>query len=429
MALLSLPPEILDKICQLFCSHCQTESLSHFPHKQALVTPCPSQIWEHDSEGVKALVNLSETCQALNTFALSHLYHRVSSKSGVIDHLRFPVYSPDYRTDALKNVRSLSLAYTREITHLNNQLLGRRKRGITFNDMVKLMPRIQLLHITLSFERKINIPESTTLESLRYLHIEGPDIIGGRAEPCNLEFADLFQQAPKIDTLIIQAGILSWSSRSTGLGNVKCLKMVNTFVSQRDLSFLVDSCPRLESFIFFNSKAPSPLPYLGADRVILETLPQVLSLRQNTLRYLEVYWGPYPSGTSIMSSLKDLTNLETFIFGGQDFPFKDDKKRIPLRSCLVDLLPPSIHSVTIESKYQNLYEPMCALAEATRNGSFPNLKEVRQYNFGMKLGFTLAIMQTLGNGPFRLDNDPYRDLEGLRRRNFDGKGTSCMAGC
>ncbi|EMT72894.1 hypothetical protein FOC4_g10004386 [Fusarium odoratissimum] len=253
--------------------------------------------------------------------------------------------------------------------------------------MLKMMPKIQLLHLSFYFiyyER--NLLESTRLESLRYLHIEGPELDLATGEPHNLQYANLFQQAPKIDTLVIRVYDLSWSSRSMGLGNVKCLKIVNTCVNQRDLKFLVGSCPQLEQFVFI-----------------------VLYCR---------YRGP-PYGVAlaarntIVSSLKDLINLETFILGGQYFPFKVGEGRNPPKYCLVDLLPPSIHSVTIESKDQNFYEPMCALAEAVRSGSFKKLKEVRQYNFDMKRAFLLARYEAL-------DNDTFRESEELgRRNNFD----------
>ncbi|KAI7762826.1 hypothetical protein LZL87_008267 [Fusarium oxysporum] len=266
-----------------------------------------------------------------------------------------------------------------------------------------MMPNIQLLHLRFCFlHGERNLLESTRLESLRYRHIGGPELDLATGEPHNLQYADLFQRAPKIDTPVIRVCELSWLSRSMGFGNVKCLKIANIWVSQRDLNFLVGSCPHLEQFVFV-------------------TLPQVLSLRQDTLRYLEVYCryrGP-PYGVAlaarntIMSSLKDLTNLETFILGDQCFPFKVYEKRKPPKYCLVDLLPLSIHSVTIESKDQNLYEPMCTLAEAVRSGSFTKLKKVRQYDFDIKRAFLLARYEAL-------DNDTFRETKELgRRNNFD----------
>ncbi|KAL7769754.1 hypothetical protein ACKLNR_001138 [Fusarium oxysporum f. sp. zingiberi] len=422
MTLLSLPPEIVDKVCELLCSHCQTEPLSHFPHKQALVTPCPDQIWKHDAEGAKALVNLSETCQALNAVTLPHLYHRVRPDKDILDTLTFRIYSPDHRHEVFKFTRSLSLTDTLTRRYINGQRLDAEEQSFSFDAMLKIMPNIQLLHLSFYFiHYERNLLESTRLESLRYLHIEGPELDLATGEPHNLQYASLFQQAPKIDTLVIRVYDLSWSSRSMGLGNVKCLKIVNTCVNQRDLNFLVGSCPQLEQFVFIVRGKTLTRREINHGYVTLQTLPQVLSLRQGTLRYLEVYCryrGP-PYGVAlaaqntIVSSLKDLINLETFILGGQYFPFKVGEGRKPPKYCLVDLLPPSIHSVTIESKDQNLYEPMCALAEAVRSGSFTKLKEVRQYNFDMKRAFRLARYEAL-------DNDTFRESEELgRRNNFD----------
>ncbi|SCO84103.1 uncharacterized protein FRV6_08230 [Fusarium oxysporum] len=402
MTLLSLPPEIVDKVCELLCSH--------------------YQIWKHDAEGAKALVNLSETCQAPNAVTLPHLYHRVRPDKDILDTLTFRIYSPDHRHEVFKFARSLSLTDTLTRRYINGQRLDAEEQSFIFDAMLKMMPNIQLLHLSFYFiHYERNLLESTRLESLRYLHIEGPELDLATGEPHNLQYASLFQQAPKIDTLVIRVYDLSWSSRSMGLGNVKCLKIVNTCVNQRDLNFLVGSCPQLEQFVLIVRGKTLTRREINRGYVTLQKLPQVLSLRQGTLRYLEVYCryrGP-PYGVAlaaqntIVSSLKDLINLETFILGGQYFPFKVGEGRKPPKYCLVDLLPPSIHSVTIESKDQNLYEPMCALAEAVRSGSFTKLKEVRQYNFDMKRAFRLARYEAL-------DNDTFRESEELgRRNNFD----------
>ncbi|WJG35030.1 uncharacterized protein FOBCDRAFT_238211 [Fusarium oxysporum Fo47] len=402
MTLLSLPPEIVDKVCELLCSH--------------------YQIWEHDAEGAKALVNLSETCQALNALTLPHLYHRVRPDKDILDTLTFRIYSPDHRHEVFKFARSLSLTDTLTRRYIDGQRLDAGEQSFSFDAMLKMMPNIQLLHLSFYFiHYERNLLESTRLESLRYLHIEGPELDLATGEPHNLQYANLFQQAPKIDTLVIRVYDLSWSSRSMGLGNVKCLKIVNTCVNQKDLNFLVGSCPQLEQFVFIVRGKTLTRREMDRGYVTLQTLPQVLSLHQGTLRYLEVYCryrGP-PYGVAlaarntIVSSLKDLIKLETFILGGQYFPFKVGEERKPPKYCLVDLLPPSIHSVTIESKDQNLYEPMCALAEAVRSGSFTKLKEVRQYNFDMKRAFRLARYEAL-------DNDTFRESEELgRRNNFD----------
>ncbi|KAI8414485.1 hypothetical protein FOFC_04097 [Fusarium oxysporum] len=392
------------------------------PNKQALITPYPDQIWKHDAEGAKALVNLSETCQAPNAVTLPHLYHRVRPDKDILETLTFRIYSPDHRHEVFKFARSLSLTDTLTRRYINGQRLDAEEQSFSFDAMLKMMPNIQLLHLSFYFiHYERNLLESTRLESLRYLHIEGPELDLATGEPHNLQNASLFQQAPKIDTLVIRVYDLSWSSRSMGLGNVKCLKIVNTCVNQSDLNFLVGSCPQLEQFVFIVRGKTLTRREIDLDYVTLQTLPQVLSLRQGTLRYLEVYCryrGP-PYGVAlaarntIVSSLKDLINLETFILGGQYFPFKVGEGRKPPKYCLVDLLPPSIHSVTIESKDQNLYEPMCALAEAVRSGSFTKLKEVRQYNFDMKRAFRLARYEAL-------DNDTFRESEELgRRNNFD----------
>ncbi|KAF5543601.1 hypothetical protein FMEXI_6928 [Fusarium mexicanum] len=350
MILLSLPPEIIDKICKLFCTYCQMKPLSYFPHKEALATFCSGQIWEHDAQGVKTLVNLSETCQALNVLTLPHRYHRIKLKSDIL-------YAKEF------------IAHIRGCGH--NALDHRN------------VPKIQLLHIRFTWELDIKISHRTILASLRYLHIER----SGSGYRDSLKISDLLRTAPKIETLVIQVKSLSWSSKSSGLENVKCLKLVDTLVSPYDLKRILDSCSQLESFVFsLFAEIPRWLESLVNYFTGLQTLPQVLSVRQETLRYVALYWEPPPAGNdngmNIAGSFKGLTNLETLILGGSGLRFEKAENEKTLRACLVNLLPQSIRSVTIDSENTSLHEPILALGEAVKLGSFPMLKEVRCYSWG-----------------------------------------------
>ncbi|KAF5965361.1 hypothetical protein FBULB1_12262 [Fusarium bulbicola] len=193
------------------------------------------------------------------------------------------------------------------------------------------------------------------LASLRYLHIER----SGSGYRDSLKISDMLRTAPKIETLVIQVKLLSWSSRSSGLENVKCLKLVDTLVSPYDLKRILDSCSQLESFVFslfaeIPRRSESIMHYFTG----LQTLPQVLSVRQETLRYVALYWEPPPAGNdngmNIAGSFKGLTNLETLILGGPGLLFEKAENEETLRTCLVNLLPQSIRSVTIDSENTSL---------------------------------------------------------------------------
>ncbi|KAG9506245.1 hypothetical protein J7337_003226 [Fusarium musae] len=385
MGLLSLPPEIVDRICKLFCSHCQTEPLSHFPHEQDLVTSCPSKIWEHDTQGVKALLNLSETCQALNTLTLPHRYHRIELKSDLLYTKEFIAHIRGRRHNVFGHVRSLSLAYTKEMDDCRNQLPDSIKSRFNFFNMVlRHVTQIQILHIRLNLEHEIKVHRRTTLESLRYLHIERAHEESDEFPP-SLHIYDVLRQAPKIHTLVIQITRLSWSLGSGELENVKSLKLVNTVVKPEFLEKILESCPQLESFVFIFSKKMCDWLHLGvSDITTLRTLPHVLSLRQETLRYVELYWEPYTVWTSragIVGCFKGLTNLETLILGGAGFRFEEAENYKPFKTCLVDLLPQSIRRVAIDSETMSLHEPISVLGEAVKWGAFPMLKEVRCYHW------------------------------------------------
>ncbi|QGI78780.1 unnamed protein product [Fusarium fujikuroi] len=383
MGLLSLPPEIIDKICKLFCTHCQNEPLSRSPHEQDLVTSCPSKIWEHDAQGVKALLNLSETCQALNTLTLPHRYHRVEFKSDLLYTKQFIAHIRGRGHDALKHVRSLSLSYTKAMDDSYNRLPNSLKRRFNFFDMVlRHVPQIQILHIRLNLEHEIKVPRRTTLESLRYIHIERADEESDDYTH-SLHIDDVLQQAPKIHTLVIQVTRLSWSFGSGGLQNVKCLKLVDTLVKPELLEKILESCPQLESFVFiFFGKMRDWSKLRRNEITTLRTLPHVLSLRQETLRYVELYWEPdipWTRGMEIVGCFKGLTSLETLILGGPGLRFERAENHEPFETCLVDLLPQSIRSVAIDSGSMNLHKPISALGEAVKWGSFPMLREIRCY--------------------------------------------------
>ncbi|KAF5632380.1 uncharacterized protein FTJAE_7490 [Fusarium tjaetaba] len=352
MGLLSLPPEIVDRICKLFCTHCQTEPLSHSPHEQDLVTSCPRKIWEHNTQKAKALLSLSETCQALNTLTMPHRYHRIELKSDLLYIKEFIAHIRGRRHDAFRHVRSLSFAYTKDMDDCRNQIPDSIKPRFNFFNMVlRHVPHIQILHIRLNLEHEIKVPRRTTLESLRYLHIERAYEESDDFPP-SLHIYDVLRQAPKIHTLVIQITRLSWSFGSGELENVKSLKLVNTVVKPEILEKILESCIQLESFVFiFFIKMRDWLNLRVSDLTTPRTLPHVLSLRQETLRYVELYWEPYTwsSKAVVVGSFKGLTNLETLILGGPGFRFEQARNFKPFKTCLVDLLPRSIRRFAIDS--------------------------------------------------------------------------------
>jgi hypothetical protein len=92
----------------------------------------------------------------------------------------------------------------------------------------------------------------------------------------------------------------------------------------------------------------------------------------------------------VITSLKEFTALETLILDGAcicygegglgGFDREDDEPLTDVNS-LANLLPASIESVTIDGTHPSLYEPILALAQEVRNGTFPRLKEFRETGF------------------------------------------------
>ncbi|KAF5230284.1 hypothetical protein FANTH_13930 [Fusarium anthophilum] len=296
-----------------------------------------------------------------------------------------------------------------------NKLPDSQKRRLTFYDMVlRNVPKIQLLHIRLNWKHEIKISRRTMLASLRYLHIERPS----KGHSHKLRISDLLRQAPKIETLVIQVKLLlslSWSSGSSGLENVKCLKLVDTLVCPYDLKKIFDLCPQLESFVFsLFAEMHRLVESTVGDYTSLQALPKVLSVRQETLRYVELYWEPPPAGDdngmNTAGSFKGLTNLETLIIGGPGLRFEKAENEKTLRTCLVNLLPQSICSVSIDSESTSLHAPIFALGEAVKLGSFPMLKEVRCYNW-VEGDLTGLALEEVSAGPSHITRQKMKDQD------------------
>ncbi|KAF4448892.1 hypothetical protein F53441_7754 [Fusarium austroafricanum] len=162
--------------------------------------------------------------------------------------------------------------------------------------------------------------------------------------------------------------------RSAKIESLRCLSISEP---------MIKSCPQLESFIFHGS-------YHGSSsRSIILLLRNSLSPCQKTLRYLEIYRRVSSildsDKTEITGSFEDFTSLETLVLGiyvslaefTASLSWADAK---PLKSQFLDWLPPSIQTVIIDSVPMLLYEPMCALAEASKQGLFPKLRRFTQYS-------------------------------------------------
>lgn len=253
--------------------------------------------------------------------------------------------------------------------------------------LLSTVVNIQQLHLEVVSETQYGsfLPPSTTLSFLRALKLDGEDSRSG----FSLEVASgIFEMAPRLELL----EVYMCTSAPSGLAvrNLKWPRLQDSILDLEELRDLTTACSNLESFIFHTSLSDDEVP-LGTDGFIPRELCQGLLPCKDTLRYLEVQcgwecWNDF-GPQDVITSLKEFTALETLVLDGgciccgeDDLSGSDreDDEPIPDVNTLINLLPASIISVTIDGTYPSLYEPILVLAQEIRNGTFPRLREFRE---------------------------------------------------
>ncbi|KAF5618551.1 hypothetical protein F52700_12071 [Fusarium sp. NRRL 52700] len=385
-ALDHMPAEILADICRHLCSHCTNDRLSHYPQPNSLATPDAAILWEKPSARMTTgLLSLARTCQVLNNAATPYVYHDIDAKR----------WSEQEINEFLKDRRQLhKRSFIRRLTY--------ELDPFPLYTLLYRMPNLQLLSLIDrgTFGQTL-ASKSQKLLDLRYLHLERSTSSGSTRDLSTLE--NLFEMAPNIKTLVINAGVLECKAKlcnspNVPLANLTCLKLYNVSVNLRILKGLLDNCGPLQSFIYICQGEGSVTPSI---------LPFALSKSSsNSLRYLECYWHSTHLASlesSLLHSLKMFERLETLVLGGTSDSIRllgagtSHAKELDPTS-LTELLPASIVEVRIDSEHlhKDMYQPMLALCQAKQAGSFPKLRSFLQGNFDVsRVPYTLGDLSEL----------------------------------
>ncbi|KAF5661096.1 hypothetical protein FCIRC_11960 [Fusarium circinatum] len=386
-ALDHMPAEILADICWHLCSHCTNDHLSHYPQPNSPATPDPGKLWEKPSaEITTGLLSLARTCQVLNNAATPYIYHNIDATG----------WPEEKITEFLRD---------------RHQLQKRSSiRRLTFPldpfplyTLLCRMTGLQLLSLIDCgfFGQTLASKSQKKLHDLRYLHLEKTTNLTSTRDLSTLE--NLFEMAPNIKTLVIKSGVLEWGKKlhdspKVPLASLTCLKLFNVRVNLETLQGILDMCGPLESFIYICQRGGSVTP---------ATLRFGLSKSSsNSLRYLECCCHSTvmtPLVFSLLRSLKTFERLQTLVLGGVSLSIGvsvagTSHVKEPDPTSLVELLPASIVNVRIDSKHlhKDMYQPMVALCQAKRAGSFPELRSILQSNFDVsQVPYTLGDLSEL----------------------------------
>jgi hypothetical protein len=373
-----LPTEVLHTICAEFCDHCRHGSgLGGDTRISTTCSSLPSITRKlHDT---RALISLSRACHRLYQIVTPFIYH-------------------DFDLFCMKK-RQIK-AFVRTIRKRPDLRAFVCRAASFYSDMLlSTIVDVTQLHLKIDGQIKPRrfLSPSTTLRSLRALTLvwrtDYIDVLGLAAA------TSLLEKAPSLE--LLQLCNCYMAPKGLPLENLKWLRLHDSLFGFEELRDLAEACSNLETFIFHTSIDDGDILPLDYGESIPEELQRGLLPCRDTLRHLEIQCGWATCGTylqnRVITSLKEFTVLETLILDSSCICCREDdgldgSSQINGESSadvnlFLNLLPVSIISVTINDSHPILYEPILALAQEVRNGTFPRLKEFRENRSGSNPSF------------------------------------------
>lgn len=342
--LIDLPNEILGDICIFLARH------------------------DHQT----SILNLIRTCRVLRNVATRFLYYDIDTSDWYDERMDLLLHTLWPPGPCRSFVRRLHFK-----PRLDRRAFQYQTPFFYMDGFLRITQNLQVLHLNMKdcwpFSRA---KHRFKMEALRHIILE--NLHGNHG--CILDF---ITEAPKLEVLTMRN---YWYKVKSGLfANLKCLELINLdsiWPGSAMLDEFLLQCPQLESFTL-TTERDSSVYY--CDPVKVADISVVLSPYRNTLRHLKILWKCWYC--QAIGSLRDFTCLETVVIG-----FHDRRSWLP-ETPLVDFLPPTVQSVTLDmstffmvNPYDNLlmeidpipnvFASMRNVGEAKQQGLLPSLQSV-----------------------------------------------------
>ncbi|KAL6871985.1 hypothetical protein J3F83DRAFT_733361 [Trichoderma novae-zelandiae] len=394
-SLMSLPVELVHKICENLCRHCTC-------------TPRELQKGDLSLNGEAALSCLSKTCRRLREIAQPVLYHYVETGRNW-NFLRSIIARPDLAA----HVRGLHHGWTSDSIREDVDIVAAiqaHKRLQTRIGAHEHYPRcsghphvLELISARLPNAEELAIDmddmprwESVIqLKSVRRLHLFAYDDID-----CLDSLGSFLSAMPCLEGLNMQ--VEPWLSSSLPVTEVRSLDLEAKWLTAPNLTLMVKSCPKLERFRYHCVLQPGP----EEGTLTWPQTQHILYPLRKTLKHVNFSNVPYGSPVPQqlrrdLGSFRNLDGLETLWMDiSRAIPkrWKPRTPRFPANTTdVVDMLPESLRVVYFRGLDQR-WHGIEMLASAIQGGHFPRLKTVVVQQVGAALNKSCRVLAAVGVG-------------------------------
>ncbi|KAK4061961.1 hypothetical protein Trihar35433_9561 [Trichoderma harzianum] len=389
-SLLTMPDEILVKICEDLCCHCSAVT---------------TETWDFRKCSKSAFSSLIQTCRRLRDVVQPVQYHEVFP-SDFRPLLRTIIARPDLaaRVRRFYIIDMMNSEFSAEDVEMLRAEARRHKIGKCdewlqtikdheYDSQLRLLeltlarlPKLETLYIQEPgrYRTKLNVSlkaltEMPSITNLELCIHENTDL--GRMH-------DFISMLPRLEKLTVE--LCGKISQHLPLSELRSVVLCESYISVASLQNLVSSCPKLEHFEYYDGDLGLSVEDESQMDFASFTWGQaqrILHARRETLKALNFEFGPdylaiprEPLGEDdYLHSFHDFDKLETLWVRTTSFGTDDDEKDVPLFPQdvqeLVKMLPPSLICLGFSGSHKN-WDGVKTLANAIRGGHFQRLKKV-----------------------------------------------------
>ncbi|PNP47127.1 hypothetical protein THARTR1_10632 [Trichoderma harzianum] len=376
-SLMTMPDEILVKICEYMCYHCSAHAYK-----------------------VGDLALFSLTCRHLRDIAQPILYHH-ATPGNMVPFVRTLIERPDvaaqvrilftdeaHRDSKLDTDIEIFQAEAQRLNHGNRNKWTREMLDDVieyhhrlFELAIALLPNVKQITLLVPSKPQQELDElfgaPVALKSVRSLTVLPLELVDfGR-------FKCILAMMPRLERLQIEE--CHCITQALPLAELRTLIITESGISTGSLRNIIQSCPKLEHFEYHDWARDYP-EYLDFEEECTWGLAQcILQSRKKTLKHLNFIFrvncrmDDDLKPEDYLDSFRDFDGLETLWVLPISFGTADTQSGAPifLRDVqdLVDMLPQSLTCLGLSCMHED-WQGIKILALAIEQGYFPKLKQV-----------------------------------------------------